>query len=74
MVVTIIVWLSLLLYGSHYYCMVVTIIIWQQENHGGDDFDFEMCLSLDSAYTERFMGLPTPDDNWQGYQQAALTR
>ena len=34
----------------------------------------KMTFVSDSAYTERFMGLPTPEDNWQGYQEAALTR
>ena len=29
--------------------------------------------NYDSAYTERFMGLPTPEGNWKGYTEAALT-
>lgn len=28
----------------------------------------------DSAYTERYMGMPYPDDNWEGYELADLTK
>ena len=28
----------------------------------------------DSAYTERYMGMPDPEDNWEGYQMADLTK
>jgi len=27
----------------------------------------------DSAYTERFMGMPTPESNWKGYTESSLT-
>ena len=30
-------------------------------------------LVLDSAYTERFMGLPSYNDNWKGYRESDLT-
>ena len=26
----------------------------------------------DSAYTERFMGMPTPESNWKGYTDSSL--
>ena len=28
----------------------------------------------DSIYTERYMGLPTPEDNQQGYNESDVTR
>ena len=31
-------------------------------------------LLADSAYTERYMGLPLPEDNWEGYEMASLTK
>ena len=27
----------------------------------------------DSAYTERFMGMPTPESNWKGFTESSLT-
>ena len=30
-------------------------------------------LSLDSAYTERFMGMPTPESNWAWFTDSSLT-
>ena len=30
-------------------------------------------LSSDSAYTERYMGMPDPEDNWEVYDVADLT-
>ena len=29
-------------------------------------------LFYDTMYTERFMRLPTEEDNWSGYEQASL--
>lgn len=31
-------------------------------------------LLLDSAYTERYMGLPNVTDNYKGYEEADVTR
>ena len=28
----------------------------------------------DSAYTEHYMGMPDPEDNWEGYEMADLTK
>ena len=28
----------------------------------------------DSAYTERYMGMPDTEDNWEGYEMADLTK
>ena len=30
-------------------------------------------FSLDSAYTERYMGFPRPDGNWKGYDLSDLS-
>ena len=30
-------------------------------------------LCSDSAYTERFMGMPTPESNWKGFTESSLT-
>lgn len=30
--------------------------------------------SVDSAYTERYMGLPNVTDNYKGYEEAELVR
>eukprot|EP00090_Calanus_glacialis_P007913 TRINITY_DN16308_c0_g1_i1.p1 TRINITY_DN16308_c0_g1~~TRINITY_DN16308_c0_g1_i1.p1 ORF type:complete len:847 (-),score=98.44 TRINITY_DN16308_c0_g1_i1:552-3092(-) len=29
--------------------------------------------NYDSAYTERFMGMPTPESNWKGFTESSLT-
>lgn len=31
-------------------------------------------MILDSAYTERYMGIPNVTDNYKGYEEADLTR
>lgn len=33
---------------------------------------FTLCPIPDSAYTERYMGMPTPEGNWKGYQESSL--
>jgi dipeptidyl-peptidase-4 len=32
------------------------------------------CIVSDSIYTERYLGLPTPEDNLQGYNDSDVTR
>ena len=48
-----------------------------QWHHYGQSVIIHPCiltqLSLDSAYTERFMGMPTPESNWKGYTESSLT-
>lgn len=33
----------------------------------------KLFFPLDTIYTERYMGLPTPEDNLRGYSRAALS-
>ena len=34
--------------------------------------NLENTISPDSAYTERYMGLPTPEGNWKGFTESSL--
>lgn len=34
---------------------------------------FKVSSFKDSAYTERFMGLPSYNDNWKGYRESDIT-
>ena len=38
------------------------------------NLQYKLLLFLDSAYTERYMGMPGPEENWEGYQMADLTK
>ena len=35
---------------------------------------FTAFFFADSAYTERYMGMPDTRDNWEGYEMADLTK
>lgn len=60
-----------------FHCAIAVAPVTNWRLYGGckfKSFRGEKYLFLDSAYTERYMGLPNVTDNYKGYEEADVSR